>query len=123
MMQNTAVTPGTFGRHFVRGKHDATDPDYLPENDDTFFAGLVCAEFAANYDEIDCAGCGSADICRTPLTAPHMFGVLTTVEGHAYGYALCKPCKADLNAACDRIDVAFDRLVNEAVGASGSNRS
>ena len=104
-----------FRRRFVRAKFgpecllegETTQAD-LDEDQDTFWTGIVCAEMAANHDEIDCAACGSKDICRTPLTNPWQFGTVTTASGHLYGYALCVACKSDQQTAVDRVDAAFD---------------
>ena len=104
-----------FRRSFVRAKFgpecllegETTQAD-LDADQDTFFTGIVCAEFAAHYDEIDCAACGSKDICRTPLCRPDLFGTVTTASGHLYGYALCEACKADWETATKRVDAAFD---------------
>ena len=103
----SAIDLAAFRRRFVRAKLDPTDPDYDPTADDTFFAGVVVAEFAAQDDGLVCAACGGPDICRTPLTRPGMFGTITTASGHAYGYALCTACNSDREAAIPRVDAAF----------------
>ena len=104
-----------FRRRFVRAKfgpecllEGETSQADLDADQDQFFTGIVCAEMAANHDEIDCAACGSTDICRTPLRRPDLFGTVTTASGHLYGYALCEPCKADWSNATVRVDAAFD---------------
>ena len=116
MMRTSKVADLTaFKRRFVRAKFgpecllegEVTQAD-LDADQDQFFTGIVCAEMAANHDEIDCAACGSKDICRTPLTNPWQFGTITTASGQLYGYALCERCNADRQSAIDRVDAAFD---------------
>jgi len=107
-----------FKRRFVRGvfgpecllEGEITQAD-LDADADTFWTGIVCAEMAANHDEIDCAACGSKDICRTPMSNPWQFGTLTTKTGRLYGYALCTACCKDRQAAVDRVDAAFDEAI------------
>lgn len=104
-----------FRRRFVRAKFgpeclvgDATQAD-LDAEQDKFFTGIACAEMAAHYDEIDCAACGSKDICRQPLSNPWMFATVTSTKtGHLFGYALCKSCCEDRDKAIERVDAAFD---------------
>jgi hypothetical protein len=110
-----------FKRRFVRAKFGpeclldgVSTQAELDAAQDEFFTGIVCAEMAAHHDEIDCAACGSKEICRTPLTDPFSFGTVTTASGHLYGYALCKLCNADRQTAIDRVDATFD----EASGAA-----
>lgn len=108
-----------FRRAFVRARFgpecllegEVTQAD-LDEQADDFFTGIVCAEMAANHGEIDCAACGSPDICRQPLSQPQMFGTVTTPAGAMYGYALCKACVAERATAIDKVDARF----NEAIG-------
>jgi hypothetical protein len=106
------------GGAFVRAKADPSwrlddeDPADFAAEDDTFFLGIATAEIAANHEEIDCAACGSKDVCRTPLTNPWMFRTVTDPTGALYGYALCSAC-ADANREqiMDRVDAAFDRAM------------
>lgn len=115
-MTSKVADLAAFKRRFVRAKYgpecllegEITQAD-LDEDQDDFFTGIVCAEMAANHDEIDCAACGSKDIVRTPLTNPGQFGTVTTASGHLFGYALCKSCNADRPSAIDRVDAAFDQ--------------
>lgn len=115
MANNKVADLGAFRRRFVRAKFgpecllegETTQADLDAEADD-FLTGIVCAEMAANHDEIDCGACGSKDICRTPRTDPGSFGTVTTPSGRLYGYALCTSCNADRHAATDRVDAAFD---------------
>ncbi len=108
-MNNAAkiVDLTSFKRRFIRGTHDPKDECYEPEADDTFWAGIANAEMAAHHGMIDCAACGSKDICRAGFGNPDKFGTLTNAKGHLYGYALCQTCHADRQTAVDRVDVAF----------------
>jgi hypothetical protein len=98
----------SFKRRFVRAKADPSDCEYDPADDDTFFMGLAYAEMAAHHHLIDCASCGSTDVCRLPpFSRPTQFGTITNAAGHLYGYALCEACHGDREATTERVDVAF----------------
>jgi hypothetical protein len=90
------------------------ESDEPPDSRDLFIRGIVDAEFAANWGNIDCAACGSADICRTPMAAPDHFATLHTADSDGkpliHGYALCRPCRVDFEAARERVNANFDRL-------------
>lgn len=101
----------SFRRRFVRAERE---PDEHQDDIDMFFVGIVCAEFAAHYNRIDCACCGSKDVHRAgSMSAPWKFGVLTSPKtGNVYGYAFCDPCgdlhKSDPDEFIRRVDLAFD---------------
>ena len=113
IMSKTVTNEGpfdlvSFKRRFVRGVNDPKDEFYDPEGDDTFFCGLAHAEMAAHWDMIDCAACGSTDVCRLPpFSMPQTFGTITDSLGHLYGYVLCPACHADREAATKRVNAAF----------------
>lgn len=110
----------SFRRRFVRAEFgpeclldgETTQADLDAERDD-FMTGIVVAEFAASHGELDCAACGSPDVCRAgPTAAPWTFGVVTSPRtGHAFGYALCRACvvrrKVDAEAVFTAVDAAF----------------
>ena len=107
------------GRRFVRAKDDPTSEEYDSASDDSPFMALVCAEFAAHYNEIDCACCGARDVYRgPPMTEPWHCGFFTKVpSGETYGYTLCESCselrKNDPDALIERVDAAFDAAVED----------
>ncbi len=124
MTTATIADLDAFKPRFVRAKFgpecllegEVTQAD-LDEQQDDFFTGIVCADMAANHNEIDCAACGSPDIVRTPLTAPERFRTVTTATGALYGYALCLAChEADREEICARVDAAFDEALGKEQG-------
>lgn len=106
-MSGRVTSLRSFKRRFVRGIQDPKGECFEPESEDTFWVGIANAEMAAHHDMIDCAACGSKDVCRGGFGNPDKFGTLTNADGHLYGYALCKTCHGDRESAVDRVDAAF----------------
>lgn len=113
----------TFRRSFVRAEWgpecllegETTQAD-LDEDRDTFWCGIANAEMAAHHDLIDCAACGSKDVCRAGFGHPDKFGTLTTPTGALYGYALCRNCLAERAKDPARIEALVDAVFDAAMG-------
>lgn len=108
-MSERTFRHGLFLRVDPPGPGEFESEDFDGSDRHWFFRVLAWTEMSAHHDEIDgCAACRSVEIPRKPFAAPHQFGVMTTAEGIRYGYALCAPCKARMEANRESVIAVID---------------